>query len=158
MYWPIGTPRVYATSASRAPTLNFVRSDDGLSGPPPQPPPRDAPEYLQHHQHHPRSSSFLSVDPHRPGHGQEDADLPTPITPITPAVQSIEDDHHDPEASPPPPSPSGKTSAKIPVGDPVLALRVSRTGHMFVVITSTSITIWQTKVRTDNGFAELSSS
>ena len=34
----------------------------------------------------------------------------------------------------------------VPLKDPVLALRVARAGHLFAVITATSITVWQTKV------------
>lgn len=36
---------------------------------------------------------------------------------------------------------------RVPVKDPILALRVSRAGHIFAVITKTSIVVWQTKVR-----------
>lgn len=33
----------------------------------------------------------------------------------------------------------------VPTEDPIIALRVSRTGQLFAVITATSITLWQTK-------------
>lgn len=37
-------------------------------------------------------------------------------------------------------------TSRFPERDHLLALRVSRTGHLFAVITTTSLTIWQTKV------------
>jgi len=33
----------------------------------------------------------------------------------------------------------------------ILGLRISRTGHLFAVITATSMTIWQTKVSARGG-------
>jgi RAB6A-GEF complex partner protein 1 len=131
MYWPIGTPRVYATSSNQASHLAVVVSHDGL----PNPSSRSSPDQAR--------SSLLAADSIRPG--QEDLDLPTPVTPLTPAVQSIEDDDHDGRGFAA--SPFRQVSASIPVGDPILALKVSRIGHIFATITSTSITIWQTKVR-----------
>ena len=69
----------------------------------------------------------------------------TPHTPHTPAIQSVErEDDSDPA-----PFAGSQTSglSKVPTKDPILALRMSRAGHLFAVITATSITLWQTKVR-----------
>jgi RAB6A-GEF complex partner protein 1 len=136
MYWPIGTPRVYATSSSQASAETLV-SQDGLPS-----------QFDTNAQSSANAlaSPLLAVPPSSSGY--DDTDLPTPITPATPAIQSVE---HDTEAEG---SESGErllqsTTVKVPVRDPVLALRVSRTGHLFAVITSTSMTIWQTKVHTE---------
>ncbi|KAK0730606.1 RIC1-domain-containing protein [Lasiosphaeris hirsuta] len=108
MYWPLGTPRIYATSSSRLPPSRQVISHDGLStsdsrgerG-------ADRPSLLV-----PASTA-----------SQEVLGPPTPITPITPAT---------------PLTPAVNS-------EPILALRVARSGHLFAVITSTTMTIWQTK-------------
>lgn len=44
---------------------------------------------------------------------------------------------------------NGLEKDELPVKEPVLALRSSRSGNIFVVITETTITVWQTKVRLD---------
>lgn len=129
MYWPIGTPRIYATSSSQGPAFTLFASDDGI----PQtdyltPPPNS------HHGSSPRAAA---------GHDEVEIQPPlTPGTPITPAIQSVE--HDDETADDPQP---GDVNGEVPSKDPVLALRTSRTGNMFATITATSITLWQTKVR-----------
>lgn len=138
MYWPIGTPRIFATSSSLTPAIRLVESNDGVQSPderdqdvaPPIGPGL-----------HPRAAAG--------DHEQVDVQAPTtPITPLTPAVQSVEHAYEESKdyVSEVPETPSSLEADKVPVQDPVLALRVSRTGHMFAVITKTSITIWQTKV------------
>lgn len=137
MYWPIGTPRIFATSSSRNPAIKLVESDDG------------AQDHAEHHQDVEPSSS-LHPRAAAGDHGQIDVQVPpTPVTPLTPAVQSVEYefDASNEDVSRQPEKPASPDANKVPVQDPVLALRVSRTGHMFAVITKTSITIWQTKVR-----------
>jgi hypothetical protein len=66
------------------------------------------------------------------------------MTPATPAVKPVERYEFFPDGG------SAKTQTaedgKVPVKDPVLALRIARTGQMFAVITATSITLWQIKV------------
>ncbi|PNY27106.1 Casein kinase II subunit beta-2 [Tolypocladium capitatum] len=130
MYWPIGTPRIHATSSSRAPNLNLFVSHDGLPSPlesdPASPPASDA---------KPRSAA-----------GHDDVEVqppPTPITPFTPAVQSV--DHDENPISSAPLDSRGPEPNEVPLRDPVLALRVARAGHLFAVITATSIAVWQTK-------------
>lgn len=134
MYWPLGTPRLYATSSSRAPAFKLVLSNDGLSS---------------------ASQSSLTTNSgpsysHSQSANYDHADLlppPTPITPITPITPAVQSVEHDDYSSnfPLPESPSGDENS-IPLKDPLLALRVSRNGNLFAVITSTSITVWQTKV------------
>jgi len=137
MYWPIATPRVYAASSSRALESNLALSQDASSLPPSE-------ETVN-----PNRSSLLTVE-HLSSH--EDVEVLTPITPATPAVQSIETDPAlaaiASDADEPAALFLNKTQAPvhIPSRDPILALRVSRTGHLFAVITATSMTLWQTKV------------
>lgn len=133
MYWPIGTPRIYATSSSRSSGSNIFVSYDGLPA-------------------HPESGlaspQLLGAPQTQSLAGHDEADTqppPTPLTPGTPAVQSVEYDDHNPDSSLV--KHQSYEAKKVPLKDPVLALRVSRTGHMFAVITATSITLWQTKVR-----------
>ncbi|KAG5951201.1 hypothetical protein E4U53_003586 [Claviceps sorghi] len=132
MYWPIGTPRIYATSSSRTPELNLFVSYDGLQHP----------EYSS-------SSSSLAQHGQTRGlaatdHGDVDAlPPPTPITPVTPAVQSIEQDEFPIHTSTA--SQDAANKKALPLKDPVLALCVARAGHIFGIATATSITLWQTK-------------
>lgn len=134
MYWPIGTPRIYATSSSRNPTVKLVESYNGLQSPPDSELGASPPSGALH----PRAAAG--------GHGQVDVQAPTtPITPLTPAVQSVEHDYDTSTESSTPKQQESETS-KVPTEDPVLALRVSRAGHLFAVITATSINVWQAKV------------
>lgn len=132
MYWPIGTPRVYATSSSRASDSNIYVSYDGLqshsgsSVESPQP-----------------ESSAQQLKPPTPEESDDAQPPPTPMTPATPAVKPVERYEFFPDGG------AAKDHAaedrRVPVKDPVLALRIARTGQMFAVITATSITLWQTK-------------
>jgi hypothetical protein len=136
MYWPIGTPRIYATSSGRNPSLNLFVSDDGLE---------------QFGGSSPSSSlgregQFRAEAPE----GPNDVDIqppPTPVTPAAPAVQSILDDDFIASTQGASNSTNPDEETAVPLKDPVLALAVARTGHLFGTITATSITLWQTKVR-----------
>lgn len=116
MYWPTGTPRIYATSSNRASEYRLFVSYDGVSG-----------------------SAEAQPEPVKEEADDDDDGTPPP-TPATPAIKSVEfsDGLLD--------SPLQTTDQTLPLKDPVLALRVSRSGAMFAVITATSITLWQTKV------------
>ncbi|CAM1507280.1 Fc.00g069210.m01.CDS01 [Cosmosporella sp. VM-42] len=133
MYWPLGTPRIYATSSSRAQAFKLVVSHDGLSSP--------SESSLT------GTSSFSNSHSRGAGHENVDVQPPptpiTPITPMTPAVQSVE--HDDYTTFRPVQDAEGSDVDGVPLKDPVLALRVSRSGNLFAVITTTSITVWQTK-------------
>lgn len=135
MYWPVGTPRIYATSSSPPASTKITISHDGL----PIPSPGQDSEKTD-------KNSLLTVD----SASSLDVPIPgTPLTPHTPAIRPVEHNLFDTATS-------GSTggdgdaneSTKIPLKDPILALRVSRTGQVFGVITATSMTIWQAKVRT----------
>lgn len=134
MYWPIGTPRIHATSSNRSPNLKFLVSNDGLKSP---------------SESNPRSPPLGSASLQAPSSAiQDDGDLqvpPTPLTPGTPGIQPVEHGDEPPRLSDE--SAPAVDMPSIPVQDPILALRVSRAGHIFAVVTKTSITIWQTKVR-----------
>lgn len=136
MYWPIGTPRIYATSSSKYSTFQFLLSNDGLKSP------------STETETNPRSPP-LPTSPfrHASSGAHEDGDLlppPTPMTPITPAIRPV--DHGDYMSRDSGESFPTSEMPSIPVKDPILALRVSRAGHLFAVITKNSITVWQTKV------------
>ncbi|KAK3487296.1 RIC1-domain-containing protein [Neurospora crassa] len=132
MYWPIGTPRIYATSASCPPSYPHLYSHDGLPAP----------------DQRPTRASLLSPGPTADGHDASSVP-PTPITPVapfTPAIKSVEHDYYDDgQSEPPSPPPPEPSRSNAPPREPILALRVARAGHLFAVITSTSMTIWQTK-------------
>jgi hypothetical protein len=130
MYWPIGTPRVHATSSSRASDANIYVSYDGLQS-------------LS-------GSSLASPQPEAsaqaPHDDSDDAQPPpTPITPATPAVKPVDRYEFFPDGGAAAKS-QAADDGRVPLKDPVLALRIARTGQMFAVITATSITLWQTKV------------
>ncbi|KAF4777578.1 hypothetical protein HER10_EVM0004011 [Colletotrichum scovillei] len=128
MYWPIGTPRIFATSSRSGPAFNLVVSHDGLPNPFDNRPTDEALES-------PSGNAHQQQLPH------DALELATPMTPLTPAIQPVDDQDHDLETS----RPSPRLNVNIPLKDPVLALRISRPGHLFASITSTSMTIWQAK-------------
>lgn len=76
--------------------------------------------------------------------------LSTPLSPITPGIKPVEHDSHYRLST----KPLGQDAALSEAVEtqPLLALRISRTGHLFAVITSSSLTIWQTKVSTELPF------
>ena len=131
MYWPLSTPRIFATSSNPPSALKITLSHDGLPIPSPG---QDTDK-----------ASLLTVD----SASSHDVPIPgTPLTPHTPAIRPVE--HNLFDAAPADGSSGGadgSETAGIPLKEPILALRVSRTGHVFAVITATSMTIWQAKVR-----------
>ena len=133
MYWPIGAPRVYAAGSSKSPTDRVLEFDDDAES-------RETTE---------GSGSLVeapNVGPEGRGDGEYEpaSGLSTPITPITPGIKPVEHDTQrrlsnrflgqDP------------SFARSVDKEPLLGLKISRTGHLFAVITATSLTIWQTKV------------
>ncbi|ROT37019.1 RIC1-domain-containing protein [Sodiomyces alkalinus F11] len=141
MYWPFGTPKCFATSSNSGPEFNLIVSDDGLPSPFSEPP--------TSFQTAPASPDRIPNDDQARHPGQDDGQLATPATPLTPAVQSVDHDHGllgtDPNGSPSQAPPQRRAPTRIPLKDPILALRVSRSGHLFAVITAASMTIWQSK-------------
>ncbi|KAI1121586.1 DUF1339 domain protein [Nemania abortiva] len=139
MYWPIGTPRIYATTTARPPSRNnsLVVSHDGL----PTGTFADAAS---------QSGSESTIAKGGELNLDDPATYPLtpgpPLTPATPFIRSIEHDV----------SRSGTSKAGIqylgtsdpaivPTGEPIVSLKVSRTGHLFAVVTASTLTIWQTK-------------
>ncbi|KAG4425713.1 hypothetical protein IFR04_001175 [Cadophora malorum] len=132
MYWPIGAPRVYAASNRKAPRDRFLESDDDAES-------RETTE---------GSGSLVDA----PSNGSEVEDenqneipsgMSTPVTPMTPGIHPLEHDTQKHLSS----RPAGHDSSISGLlgKEPLLSLKISRTGHLFAVITSTSLTIWQTK-------------
>ena len=138
MYWPIGAPRIYAAGSGKASKDRVLESDDDAES-------RETTE---------GSGSLLNAPSIDSGGGSEDesdrrlSGTTTPITPLTPGIKPVEHEHQR-RLSARFNGQDGSPSAFWPVQadkEPLLALRISRTGHLFAVITSTSLTIWQTKV------------
>src|SRR5690349_1767870 len=118
MYWPIATPRIYATSSSRNPAFKLFESDDGL------PPTPSDEEHAPPSPHNANGSRIAAGD-----HEASDVlPLPTPVTPQTPGIQPFEFDDDETSSNP---ATSAYEPNKVPSRDPILALRVSRTGHLF---------------------------
>ena len=135
MYWPIGAPRVYAASNRKAPRDRFLESDDDAES-------RETTD---------GSGSLVDAPSNGSEVGDEyENDIPsgmsTPVTPMTPGIHPLEHDTQKHLSS----RPAGHDSSISGLlgKEPLLSLKISRTGHLFAVITSTSLTIWQTKVCT----------
>ncbi|RXG48467.1 hypothetical protein VDGE_08834 [Verticillium dahliae] len=143
MYWPIGTPKTYATSSSSGPEFDLVVSEDGITNPFDRATINERPQ-------HPYVSS---TEPFHENGAQNALPEPsvesttplTPATPATPAVQSVERGDPDQPDSAAFASTQIPDAVKLPLKDPVLALRTSRSGSLFAVITATSMAVWQTK-------------
>ncbi len=134
MYWPIGVPRVYASSNVKTRKGQLFSTDDSAD-----------------------SHQDNGSDPNAPIsslNAVRDADetpsgLLTPSTPITPGVKPVENYGQQRLST------RGMGSIEDTLDDIVaqardehiISLKISRSGHLFAVITSTSLTIWQTKVR-----------
>jgi hypothetical protein len=131
MYWPIGAPRIYAASNSRLERDRILESDDDAES-------RETTE---------GSGSLvdtpsLSVEGRTEDEHGTASGATTPVTPMTPGIKPVEHDiRFFARLSGNETMLSGSAEK-----EPLLALRISRTGHLFAVITSTSLTIWQTKV------------
>lgn len=135
MYWPLGTPRIFALNSGRTPAAQYSVSRDGL------PPPENVTEQTNDR---PALLSPTSASGPELGHPSTPITPVTPVTPLTPAIKSVEYGDHGEGIldHPPAPLPPG-----VPPREPLLALQVARAGHIFGVLTATTITIWQTKVR-----------
>lgn len=136
MYWPISAPRIYAASSSKANKPHVLESDDDAES-------RETTE---------GSGSLLNA-PSLESESKSDDGLGPPsgasTPPVTPGIQPVEQFDHQrrlsrrlTEQNVPPLSGLLESTEK----EPLIALRISRTGHLFAVITETSLTIWQTKV------------
>lgn len=141
MYWPIGAPRIYAASNSNAPKDCLVESDDDAES-------RETTE---------GSGSLVdgqSTSTATTGDDNIDfqAGLLTPTTPITPGIKPVElETQHQLSARSLREIGGSAGYSSAWNREPILCLRVSRTGHLVASITETSLTIWQTKVSLAEG-------
>jgi hypothetical protein len=137
MYWPIGAPRIYAASSSRTPRARVIQFDDDAES-------RETTE----------GSGSLINAPSSASDAQDEEDprsgLLTPVTPVTPGIpKPVEYDAAQRRLSA---RALGSLDEKLEdvitraEGEHILALKISRSGHLFAVITATSLTVWQTKV------------
>ncbi|KAK4449412.1 RIC1-domain-containing protein [Podospora aff. communis PSN243] len=141
MYWPIGTPRIYAASSDRPPDLRHSVSHDGL------PPPNHPGHSGLTGENAPGNSSLLS--PTSPtvhdalGPPPTSITPATPATPLTPGIKSVE--YSEQYEGVLEHSSSGPGLSVLPPREPILALQAARSGHIFATITATSVNLWQTK-------------
>ena len=133
MYWPIGAPRIYAASSSSLSRNHVLELDDDAES-------RETTE---------GSGSLVDAPSIGPEDSNEDdqetaSGLSTPVTPITPGIKPVEHDTQRQLST----RLLEQETATAAAADrqPLLALRISRAGHLFAVITSISLTVWQTKV------------
>lgn len=135
MYWPVGTPQTYATSNNVAPTSVHLSHD---ASPNPDASARESPAHIH----------AVDTRPPQPQGDEGDELAPkTPITPAIPAVRSVENELDGTAPTLPTRLEDGVGDAATRMREPILALKVSRTGHIFAVATATTMTVWQTKVR-----------
>ena len=136
MYWPLGTPRIYAASSGHPRGFTQQVSRDGL------PASHHADGRGLNGPHLLGPSSTASQD----ALGSLPAPTPitpvTPATPLTPGIKSVEFGDYDEDDS----GALSEPAPSILPREAILALRVARSGHIFAVITPTCMTIWQTKV------------
>lgn len=136
MYWPIGAPRIYAASNNKVePERTFELDDDAES--------RETTE---------GSGSLVDAGSVESEEKPEDSLEPpqTPLSPTTPGIKPVEHDSQNDLSTRH--TDYGNSSFRSAESEPLLALRISRTGHLFAVITSTSLTVWQTKVCHSNAW------
>jgi RAB6A-GEF complex partner protein 1 len=136
MYWPIGAPRIYAASNKKAPKRQIIHSDD------------DA----ENHGNFARRGSRASASRSSPHTAQDEdetaSELVPPSTPLTTGVGPVEHEAQRRLSTRSAVNPEDDLEDRIVQAEksPILSLKISRSGHLFAVITSTSLTIWQTKV------------
>ncbi|KAI1845646.1 hypothetical protein JX266_008257 [Neoarthrinium moseri] len=144
MYWPVATPRIYATSSQAPYRPKADLSNDGIDAAPAA----DTASLLT------LDSAASAPNPADENPGESASELPTPATPAlfsprtprTPGINSVEHDYmnHGSGLSSQE-SLGGSQQVAIPSREPIVSLKVSRTGHLFATITATTMTVWQTK-------------
>ncbi|RKF57907.1 RAB6A-GEF complex partner protein 1 [Golovinomyces cichoracearum] len=139
MYWPTGAPRVYSASSNKSSKNQTIDSND---------------EAKQYHESKGDDDFrkniskffFQKVKEIKKGSQYEpESGSSTPATQdnCTSSVKSIDQDCQSPHFS------TRQNSEEISCSylddQPLLSLKVSRSGHLFAVITSVGLTVWQTK-------------
>ncbi|KAG9246330.1 RIC1-domain-containing protein, partial [Calycina marina] len=135
MYWPVNAPRVFATSNRRPGRHQIIESDDDAEL-------RETTE----------GSGFLLNASSIDSEIRSDDGLGSPseasTLSVVPGIQPIEQFDAQRRLSL---KSNGHSTLLAPTTfasaekEPLLALGISRTGHLFAVITETTLTIWQTK-------------
>lgn len=137
MYWPIGAPRIFAASNKKEPDKQVFHSDD------------DAENYGNYE----RRSSRISVSKSNSYAAQDEDELASelllPLTPLPPGVKPVEQDAQRRLSTRSTGNLEDDLEDRIAQAEksPIISLKISRSGHLFAVITTTSLTIWQTKVK-----------
>jgi hypothetical protein len=120
MYWPIGTPRIYASSDQHVAT-----------------PTVDSGEV--------ESAETIEIQVSKstaPTHGVDGGQVPFPNSDD---VQSTTTNGKTKKSKP---RGTNKPGRVAHIGGEILGARLSRSGHIFVTITFATLTVWQTKVIT----------
>lgn len=128
MYWPISAPRIFAARNATASKDRILRVDETSE----------------------EGDSYLNVSSLTPvatssGREHDSTALVPPQTPITPGIEPVEHDVEHVHASREYEDYDIERAIDEASKDTILGLRMSRTGHLFAVITATSMTIWQAK-------------
>jgi hypothetical protein len=133
MYWPIGAPRVYASSNGKTTKGHVVSVDngagshqDGGSDTNVPLPTSDAVQDTEE----PASGFLAQSTPITPGVKPEETDGQRRL--LTKGLGNVKDNLED--------------SVTQHEDENIISLKISRSGHLFAVITSRTLTIWQTKV------------
>lgn len=137
MYWPIGAPRIYAAGNSGAQTGPAVQFNDDVKS-------HKATDETNSPVDGPNSSQDAVQD-----NDDSKSGVVTPSTPLTPGIKPVEYDAQRRLSARALGSIGNKLEnlAVNAEAEHILALCMSRSGHLFAVITTTSLTIWQTKVK-----------
>ncbi|ETS87709.1 hypothetical protein PFICI_01537 [Pestalotiopsis fici W106-1] len=138
MYWPVATPRIYATTSQASSRPKVVLSHDGT-----EPSNSAAGD----------NASLLSQDSalYKPAEDSSSEATPALLTPTTPGLFSPRTpgvnavDHEFPLHANAQSSQENLERPTLPSGEPIISLKVSRNGHMFATVTASSMTVWQTK-------------
>ncbi|CAD6503818.1 BgTH12-05563 [Blumeria graminis f. sp. triticale] len=134
MYWPAGAPRIYAACRNKA-TKDYDTETEDYN-----------PLYVAT-----QNGCNLCIDTERRasevGGGEDQkyelgSDLIQPTTPKTPNIQPVEQDCQNQDISLGDNEDASHINAE---SKPLLSLKISRNGYFFAVITSVSLTVWQTK-------------
>jgi hypothetical protein len=137
MYWPIGAPRIYAASNQKEPNRQVFHSDD------------DADNHGNNERRSSRASASRSSSYAAQDEDELASELLPPLTPLTPGIKPVEHDAQRRLSTRSTGNLEDDLEDRIAQAEksPILSLKISRSGHLFAVITSTSLTIWQTKVK-----------
>ena len=138
MYWPLGTPTVYAAS-SQSTQQGAIQTSDGVS-------PGDTTSAVHKNaltssadRQHSEDASDPAITTDEESEYEDDS---TPRDRLL--TQSAEKDaslrSHSVKVRP------RRDTHSVDVVDEIIAVRVARAGHIIVTLTKTSLSVWQTRV------------